>query len=210
MLARIHAHVCGDGYMFVANWRRSKKDILRYNRENKRAIHHLVSYSNTEQALLNEFKNTVREVFNASAYEMKKNEVRVSNKRVYNEIISLGKTGTYEWAVPRVISTDSRLFFEWLSAFIDDEGHIEDRIDIDTKGRRHRRKRINIKSASYGGLLSIMRALLRYGIKSRIDKAGEFHVLRIEGLENLKQLIPSLNLSHPQKRLRLQNMFNYS
>jgi hypothetical protein len=149
----------------------------------------------------------VREVFNASAFNNGgKNEVRVRNKRVYNEIISLGKTGTFEWSVPRAVSVDPCLFFEWLSAFIDDEGYIEDRTDVDTKGQKHHRKRINIKSASFNGLLSIRRALLRYGIKSRIDKAGEFHVLRIEGLENLKRLIPHLNLSHPQKRLHLQKM----
>jgi hypothetical protein len=211
MLARIHGHVCGDGYMFVANWKRPKTDIIRYNRKNKRETVHLVAYSNTEQALLNEFKNAVQEVFNASAYiRGSKNEVWVKNKRVYNEIISLGKTGTYEWTVPVAISAEPRLFFEWLSAFIDDEGYIEDRIETDKKGRKHSKKRINIKSASHGGLLSIMHALLRYGIKSRIDRAGDFRVLRIEGLENLKRLIPYLNLSHPRKLLCLKNMITDS
>ena len=211
MLARIHGHVCGDGYVSITNWKRSRADILRYNRKNKRQTFHLVIYSNTEQVLLNEFKNAVREVFNASAFNnWRKNEVRVRNKCVYNEIVSLGKTRTYEWTVPRAISANPCLFFEWLSAFIDDEGYIEDRIDIDKQGRKHRRKRINIKSASRDGLLSIMRALLLYGIKSRIDRAGEFQVLRIEGLENLKQLIPHLNLYHPRKLLCLKNMITNS
>ncbi len=49
-LARLHANICGDGYMCVAKCKRSKKELKTHSRKNIYRIRFSVRYCNNERA----------------------------------------------------------------------------------------------------------------------------------------------------------------
>lgn len=123
-LARIHAHICGDGNLH--HWK--EKDDYGYLKEYKRGRYRnrwAIVYTNTNPKLIQSFIEDARKLFGIKPYwGSRKYETRVKSKAVWHLLKSLGAGGSREWRIPSVI-TESRAEIKaaWLHAFFDDEAH---------------------------------------------------------------------------------------
>lgn len=128
-LARIYAHLCGDGSVF-----------LYATKEKGRKFRGGAGYYNTNQQLLDNFRNDFSKIFNVKMKMLKGRMVTVSSIRIYNYLISrFGKFGSYQWRIPNEIKTsNSEIKINWLRAFFEDEAYHE------TKYNRLKTKSMNL------------------------------------------------------------------
>jgi predicted Rdx family selenoprotein len=149
-LARIHAHVCGDGYLCV----KREKDIYgpwaKYRRNPVRKKY-MVGYCNNNQELLKEFQQDVFEVFGLKGQKVGKNEIRVSSKKLWQFLKEMGAGDSHSWSIPdSIINGSKEIQRNWLRAFFDDEA------DFDDNGR------IRVKIVNKKGLIQVMKMLKRF------------------------------------------------
>ena len=62
-IARIHAHICGDGYVYEKKEKYSLNQLERHPRRNLNEIVWLIEYTNTCNKLLDEFNADLRIAF---------------------------------------------------------------------------------------------------------------------------------------------------
>jgi len=156
-IARMHAHVCGDGDIGIYMERRGERDIARYNRKNLFMKSYRVRYTNNESNLLREFKEDAKNVFDASGL-IRKNECRVKNKKVFTALKRLGAAGSRSWFISKEIFRSKKIVrAEWLRAFCDDES------TVDVENRR-----IRIKSVNFSGLNQVKKLFETIGINPKI------------------------------------------
>src|SRR3989338_692720 len=190
--ARIVAHVCGDGWLTfllernslqIVNGRRYRRDRIRYQ----------IGYCNTENILLEQFRNDVNYVFGIKPMKVRC-EIRFKSKRVFERIRALGGGNTRGWFVGKDIKLSKKAIkIEWLKAFFDDEATV----DIKTR-------RIRIKSMNGKGLIQVKSLLRDIGIKSvttgpNSDKSYYLTIARVEVLKFRK----FIGFYHPQKIQKL-------
>jgi hypothetical protein len=113
-LARIHAHLCGDGGLYL--FKTAEKD-----RKNRAEI----VYFNNSKMLLQSFRKDMQKVFNVKmTYSQKQNKVKIWSIRIANELLKLSNYGTRDWRIPNAIKRSARkIKIEWIKAFGQDEGH---------------------------------------------------------------------------------------
>lgn len=146
-LARIHAHLCGDGH--VSQYRSSEKD---------HKIRAEVVYTNKNPSLRNDFRKDMTALFGVKMTPGPKYEVRVRSKRIYNALMAFGPYKSREWHVPQFVSAAAPdLKCAWLSAYFQDDAYLEKRYD-----------RLKIKSVNHGGLVGVQVLLLSLGVQARI------------------------------------------
>ena len=63
-IARIHAHICGDGYVCKSLERRSPADLASHSRINKKRMMWTLAYCNTSENLIYGFQQDLRKIFN--------------------------------------------------------------------------------------------------------------------------------------------------
>jgi intein/homing endonuclease len=104
----------------------------------------------------------------------------------------LAKFGSYEWEIP-LDKLNKETALEWLSAFIDCEGHIEN-----DSIQRH--KRIIITSVNLKGLKQIQKLLYDFfNVSSKIYGPYDgIYRITISGVCNLSKL-KNMKLNHPMK-----------
>ena len=76
-LARTHAHICGDGYMYTYN----EKDIYSYwaeYRKKKDRTRYITGYCNNNSNLLREFRDDIYEVFGVRGTLAQKQKIIMS------------------------------------------------------------------------------------------------------------------------------------
>ena len=134
-LARIHAHLCGDGSVFI--FRTKAKD---------RNWTGGVGYYNNNQRLLDAFRTDFSKLFRVKMKMRKNREVSIrSVKRAKEFIEKFGKFGSREWRIPEIIkNSDKSIKLEWLKAFFEDEAYHEKRYN-----------RLKTKSINHNGLKDI-------------------------------------------------------
>lgn len=158
-IARIHAHLCGDGYISHAIVKRSKKELLDHPRKKIVRDRYDIRYTAKNPTLRENFKRDIKNALNRKCSLCSgKRELCVSGKKIFEEFVNLGVGKSREWLIPEQILTSSnKIICQWLKAFFDDEATIDPS-----------RKRIRVKSVNFNGLKQIKILLKRVGIKSNI------------------------------------------
>lgn len=192
-IARMHAHVCGDGDIGIYVEKRGKRDIARYNRKNPLMKTYRVRYTNNKSTLLKEFREDAKNAFRASG-SIRKNECRIKNKEVFSVLKALGAANSRSWFVPNeIFESEKSVRAEWLRAFCDDESTV----DIENK-------RIRIKSVNFNGLNQVKNLFETVGINPRItgpniDKTWYLTIPRSEILEFAKLI----KLKHYERQMKI-------
>ena len=169
VLARIHAHLCGDGNLCY--YKTSEKD--RINRAS-------ISYFNTNIDLINSFRTDMNNFFGVKmTYIPKLIKVSVQSIRIADTLSKLGKYGTRDWRIPELIkNANKEIKLEWITAFCYDEGYTP-----------KNRKVIRIKSMNKNGLEDIKELLRLINIDSWItgvnyDNSWYLNIRKMRELEN--------------------------
>lgn len=173
-LARIHAHLCGDGSVFI--FRTKAKD---------RNWTGGVGYYNNNQQLLDKFRADFSKLFGVKMKMRKNREVSIrSVKRAREFIKKFGSFNSREWKIPEIIkNSDKEIKLEWLKAFFEDEAYDEKRYN-----------RLKIKSVNYNGLKDAKELLDSMGISSSLtgpnsDKTYYLAVPRFDSIREFSDFV---------------------
>jgi len=123
-LARIHAHVCGDGHVFVTR-ERDHYGYLSAYRQGYYRHRYGFAYANLNFTLIQSFMADVREVFGLTPrYLPKYWRVTVRSKAALELLRRLGAGKSRTWFIhDEILQADDRVVAAWLKAFFDDEAH---------------------------------------------------------------------------------------
>jgi len=161
-LARIHAHICGDGSIF--NYQ--EKDTYGYwakYRKNPVRTKYVIGYSNNNEDLLHEFQNDMYEVFGVRGKKIYKNAIKVNSKRIWEFFKKLGAGNSYNWNIPKEISNGSKeVMKSWIRAFFDDEAYFNDG------------GRIRVKCVNNEGLKQLVKMLNKFVSCHLSPKIGSY------------------------------------
>ena len=195
-VARIHAHLCGDGYISRSVVKRLKKELINHPRKKITRDRYDIRYTAQNPVLRKNFKKDVKIALKRECVLCSgKRELSVSGKRVFDEFVLLGVGKSREWFIPDVImKADDRVIRQWLRAFFDDEATVD-----------QSRKRIRIKLVNLNGLKQIKKLLKRLGIKSNItgpncDKTWYITTKELDKFNNL------IGFSEPNKKSKLEKL----
>ena len=190
-MTRIHAHLCGDGYISRYKEKRDERDIRKYNRKKEKREVFIVGYTNSEPTLIEIFRNDIKRIHNSKlkmTLNKKKREIKVKSKKLFNIFQQLGVGNSRTWSIPQEIFKNTKLAKEWLRAYFDDEAHVE-------KGRF----RIRVKSVNKDGLKQVKELLAKLKIKAKIRDLTNAYLLEISGKENVVNFYLKIGFSHPKK-----------
>jgi hypothetical protein len=189
-LSRVHAHVCGDGYICTIKEKRNKADIQKYNRHVTTRTRWIVGYTNTESKLANSFIRDVKTLSPGISvkYRPEKYDIQVRNKAMFLLLKNLKAGGSREWSIPAIIFGNRSALKEWLIAYFDDEAHVE----------KHR-NRIRVKSVNDKGLNQVRSCLKKLSVESKIRNFPTWHMLEISGKEAVDGFYKNVGFTHPKK-----------
>ena len=148
-LARIHAHLCGDGYTCI--WKTKQKG---------RKFIAVTGYCNNNHRLLDKFQRDFSKTFGVKMkMRRKKGEVSISSIRIHKEIRNkFGDFGSKKWRIPPSIKNSSKeIKLEWLKSFFEDEAYCEEKYN-----------RLKTKSVNLEGLKEIKELLNSLNIFSTL------------------------------------------
>ena len=156
-IARIHAHVCGDGSVYIRNSKRGPSELARHKRRNIYRKEWTIEYYNNELDLVKEFINDFKVAFNRNKKTIK-NKMRYRGVKHIAEKLELIGKNSYSWYIPEFIMNSSKnIMCNWIRAFFDDEAYIFPS-----------RKRILVKSMNKKGLQQIVKLLSKLEISSKV------------------------------------------
>ncbi len=192
--ARIHAHICGDGHLYVEEGERGKR--------------YIVEYTNTHTELINEFICDAVSEYKASPTIIRHKGAfiaRFKSKYAFNRLKQLGAGKSKEWRAPIQIfyaedyKTTASLIRNWLRAFFDDEAYI----DVSTR-------RISVTSVNYCGLLDVKNMLTYLNIDCKVYTImkGYAYRLVVSGKTNISKFVNNIILLHPLKISRLKRILS--
>ena len=157
--ARLHAHICADGYLQKSTCRRPKKDLLKHPRKNVFRDVYAIRYVNMEVKLVEQFIKDVMKVFCRKVTKLRRHEYEVAGKWIYDIFKNSGALKSNNWFVPpAIMSSDDAVKKEWLKAFFDDEAYVTQKY-----------KRIVLNIINENGLNQIQDLLEGFGIFSVIN-----------------------------------------
>ena len=143
-LARIHAHVCGDGNLVQYKEKDSYGYLGRY-KPNSYRYRYGVGYTNFNSLLIKDFMDDTKLVFNLKPY-YRCNYVRVKSKDVWLLLKKLGAGKSREWFISSTIMKSGReIKKNWIKAFFDDEACF------------NARGMIRVRSVNRDGLTQVMK-----------------------------------------------------
>lgn len=143
-LARIHAHICGDGNLFRYKEKDSYGYLGRY-KPNSYRYRYGVGYTNFNSLLIKDFMDDAKSVFNLKPY-YRCNYVRVKSKDVWLLLKKLGAGKSREWFISSTIMKSGReIKKNWIKAFFDDEACF------------NARGMIRVRSVNRDGLTQVMK-----------------------------------------------------
>jgi len=168
-LVRIHARLCGDGCICV--YQTSESD------RNKRGV---VKYTNLVESNLLEFRNDMNQIFGIKM-TLCEEDVKVKSLKIIEKLESkFRKFGSNQWRVTDEIqSLGSEKKYEWIRAFIRDEGYYNEKRDC-----------LRIKSVNKTGLEGMRNLLEDLSIKVSISgpNCDETWYLSVYGVEKHQRL----------------------
>jgi hypothetical protein len=192
--ARIHAHLCADGYLYVSKEREEGRWRKRYH----------IRYSNTQEILRKEFANDVLNAYNRKAVQCQKNEIEIKAKWIFQRLSNLGAGNSHKWFIgSEILKSPKVVKVAWLKAFFDDEA----RVELPNPPKDYHR-RITIKSVNKGGLLQVQSLLKELSVKSVItgENSDKTYYLRISEEEDIYRYAQSIGFNHPKKNVDLNNL----
>ncbi len=200
-IVRIHAHICGDGWISKGKSKYSRWNLERYNRKKKTYFTWRVGYSNNEIILLDEFQSDIKKILPRNFIYRTYNNVSVFSKELFYFLSQLGASNSYNWFISRKLLRNSKLTAIWLKAFFDDEATVENSKDS------HRR--IRIKSVNKRGLLDVKRSLEKLNIDSSIAGLNNDTTwyLTISHKPNILRYKYIIGFNHPKKEIKLEKLF---
>jgi len=161
-LARIHAHICGDGSIFSYQAKDTYGYWAKY-RKNPIRTRYIVSYNNNNRDLLKEFQADIYEVFGVRGKKIYKNKIIVDSKRVWEFFKKLGAGNSYNWNISKEISNSSKEAMKsWIRAFFDDEAYFNDG------------GRIRVKCVNKEGLKQLVKMLNKFVPCHLLPKKGSY------------------------------------
>ena len=196
--ARIHAHICGDGYICTGKSKRSKKELLDHPRKNLIRNRYYVRYVNTNNVLANQFVEDVKTFFGRKVVKLKKFEYDVSGKWIYDILKGNGVLKSHNFFIPLFITKSEEIIKkEWLKAFFDDEAYIY-------------RKVIYLTIVNKKAILQIKQLLSELRIDSKFygpyfsknPNHRASYRIAIRGNSVLK-FRENVGFSHPDKKIKL-------
>jgi len=124
-LVAIHAHVCGDGNMYVKVEKRSPSAI-RTGRTTKPFKRFVIEYTNTRPELLDIMTKHIKRAFPETYVYRgdKKHRIQARNKQLFQIIQNLEYQDGSRWTIPDEITENVEFRRIWLRAFFDDEGSV--------------------------------------------------------------------------------------
>jgi hypothetical protein len=168
-LARIHAHLCGDGSVNL--WRTKEKD---------RKFSAVTGYYNKNQRLLENFREDFSKLFGVKMKMREGRDVSVRSIRIFKELTAkFGEFGSREWRVHNSIKTASKkIKLEWLKAFFEDEAYQERKYN-----------RLKTKSMNLEGLKDAKEMLCSLGIFSTLTgpNCDKSYYLTIPKFDSVKK-----------------------
>lgn len=107
-LARVHAHLCGDGSVFI--YKTSQKGRVNAGG---------AGYYNNNQRLLENFRRDFSKLFGVKMKMIPNRQVTISSIRIYKELMKkFGSFGSRKWRIPDSIKiADEGIKLGWLNAF---------------------------------------------------------------------------------------------
>ncbi len=168
-LARIHAHLCGDGYSYISKTNQKGRKFIA-----------MTGYCNNNFRLLSIFRTDFKEIFGVKMRLKRNNEVFVKSIRIFKELASkFGQFGSRAWKIPSSIkSSNKKIKLEWLKAFFEDEAYHEKRYN-----------RLKTKSINLKGLKDVKEILDSINIKSNITgpNCDSTHYITIPKFNSYKE-----------------------
>jgi len=168
-LARIHAHLCGDGSVY--SYKTSTKN---------RKIIAVVAYYNKNQKLLDKFREDFSGIFEVKMKLRKNKDVSISSIRIFKEITNrFGEFGSRKWRIPNLIKNSSKkIKLEWLKSFFEDEAYHETRYN-----------RLKTKSMNFKGLKDVQKLLDSLKIYSSLTgpNCDESYYITIPKFSSVKE-----------------------
>lgn len=200
-LARITAHICGDGYISVVKQKRSQRELVTHSRKNIIKTQWFTRYVNTEPALVQQFIDDVKKEFHRVTVIKKKHEYEVSGKWIYNLVKDLGAGKSKDWFISKeILLADKRIKSDWLRALFDDEAYVS-----------IAQKRITLNMVNKKGLEQIQKLLNEFHIKSTLrgpytckEKFFSFHLCIYQ--DSILNYSTFINFHHPKKKARLKEI----
>ena len=107
--ARLHAHICADGYLQKSNCRRPKKDLLKHPRKNIFRDIYSIRYVNTERILVEQFIKDIAKVFCRKVTKLRRHEYEIAGKWIYNIFKNSGATKSNNWFIPQNIMSSNEV-----------------------------------------------------------------------------------------------------
>lgn len=148
-LARIHAHICGDGNLF----KKKEKDSYGYMgcyKPNSHRYRYGIEYTNMNPLLIKEFMEDTKLIFNLKPYYYD-HCVRVKSRDVRELLEELGAGKSHDWFIsPKIMKTNREIKKNWIRAFFDDEAC------FNANGR------IRVRSVNRKGLTQVMKMVREY------------------------------------------------
>lgn len=143
-IARVHAHICGDGYLTISKETNRTGFYRRWGYDNSgRVSRYIIAYSNKNRSLINEFIEDIKKCFGVKPILIKKKdknyEVRLKSKRAWKFLKSLGAGNSYSWSIPELfLEAPLKIKKAWINAFFDDEAHFakDGRIRVKSVNRK--------------------------------------------------------------------------
>ncbi|MFC1768580.1 LAGLIDADG family homing endonuclease [Nanoarchaeota archaeon] len=199
-LVRLHANICGDGYIGKVKTKRSLNELKTHPRKNLYRNRYHIRYCNTERELLNQFIQYAKIALNRKASFSKKIELDIQGKWVYDLFKYLGAGKSKEWFIHSKIMESSRnIKISWLIGFFNDESHIS-----------IKNKRIVLNIVNKKGLIQIQKILYDLGIKSTVRGPYSCREFYSYHLAIYRDFIPKfaeqIVLSHPQKAKQIKEL----
>jgi len=191
-LARIHAHVCGDGWLKERIIKRSPSSRRTSWGKSNYFKDYYVEYYNNEKNLLREFIHDLRTVFGNKFYIcITEKKVQVRNKKIFTLLKELGCNKSRSWFISeKILNLTNEVHKAWLCAFIDDEAY------IDTK-----KKEIVLNSVNLNGLKQVGLILKKLQISFTLNGPyKDVYRLRITRRRDLLRLSKMIIPKHPKKR----------
>ena len=175
-LARVHAHLCGDGT--VCKWKTKSPNSDRINTA-------VTGYYNKNQKLLDKFREDFGKIFSVKMRMRKNVDVCIRSVRIYNELINrFGLFGSRQWRVHNSIKHSGKeIKLEWLKAFFEDEAYHEKRYN-----------RLRIKSMGFLGLKDAKEMLDSMGIFCTLtgpncDESYYLTIPKFSSIESFKDFV---------------------